>query len=729
MKKYLKLSKRFVAFLLVFAVAFLCSTHGILSHAEDSELMDKSDSFVKIAANDNLELYLNSASAEFYVRNLADGAVWYSNVQNADEDGFAAGIYRTELSSLLSAVYYDAEGVEDYLNSYASSVIDGSFIIEKIENGFRVTFNLGDGIIELPLEIKLEENSLSVKALTSQMKVQEDCTVSSISLLPFFAAGNSGDEGYLLLPDGSGGIIDFSDDKTGIDAYSKPVYGENITNEETGLEDIRDRTAVTLPVYGIRKNGGAMLCLIEEGAALAELRAYGAGNITAQNQVYAAFSLYDHMEYSISANSTTIFEQADGKLCDISEHFYFFSGNDADYSGMARGLRSVLAEKELLKKHEITPKPYLSVWGGISVKRSVFGILTDTVLPITTTSQVREIADCAAELEINSPLIRYLGWNKQELKGQSATELKISGKLNKGSVSFKDLLDSEDFTFVPTVQTEFSYTKGNHLFSRFTTPASNLAKVTFNRKEISPSTALEKGRAAYFLNAKHIDKHFEKLAKKADGFAMLGFSDAGRLLYEDFGKKNMKRYDMQAKVIDGLGGLSEKTKLVLDNPNLYALRFAEALVNIPYKTCGHKLFDREVPFVQTVLSGSISYASTELNYEDKNTALLKLLETGSMPHYFMYYADESAVKNTDYSELCGGEYKKMLELMADIYPQVSEVISKADGSAIYSHRTITEGVFETVYENGLKVYVNYSGKAYSLKNGSTVLAGGYYAEV
>ena len=735
MKKYLLFIKRIMSFSLCGVLFILCCISKQTFSAEETAVsvssVAETEGYQRIAGDNNLELYLNTETSDFYVKNLSDGYVWNSTAINSGEDPFAAGIYRTELNSLVSVVYYDEAGVQDYLNSYSSSVMDGNFKIETINNGFRVIYDMDDGILQLPVEVSIKEGSLIVKVLTSQMKAAEGYTIGSISVLPYFAVGKSTDEGYLFVPDGCGGLISFNDDKSGIAAYQKRVYGENITNEDTSLEALEDDTSVTLPVYGIRKNGSAMLCVIEEGASLASINANGAGNTTSYNQVYASYSLYDYMEYSISANSKTIFEEPDGSLCDLTERFYFLSGGEADYSGMARRLRESLIENGTLNEHRAQAAAYMTVWGGITVKRSFFGILTDRVIPLTSTDEIGKITDYAKQLGIESPVVRFMGWNAQELKGKAATDLKVSGAVENGKTSFEDLAASKDFTFVPTVETLLSYTKGNHIFSRFTTPALNLSKVAFTRKKVSPTTVLEYGKATYFLNAGHIEKHLSKISSAAEkrGFTYLGLSDACRYLYEDFGKSTMKRYDMQDIVVNSLDSLAENTRLLFDNPNLYALKYADEVVNIPMRTGGHLLLDREVPFYQILLSGCMRYASTELNYENIDTALLKILETGSMPHYFMYYASESAVKNTEYSELCGGFYEKCLNNLAKIYPAVKEVFDRTEGSAIKSHSCLDEGVYMTLYENGTAVYVNYSAGDYALENGAAIPAGGYRTEV
>lgn len=689
------------------------------------------DEFVAVAQNSQLELYVKPSTTEFMVKNKLDGSEWFSCIQDVENDPYAGGVYVTEMQSLLSLKYYDESGVMNTLNSYSSSVINDDFVLEALDNGYRVTYNFEDGIVEIPLEVTLSEDGLSVHVFTSEMKVPDEYSISELSVLPFFATSSGEKNGYLLIPDGCGGLISFDEDKTGIDEYSRRVYGVDITNSDTLLSELDDTAPISLPVFGIKRGSSAMLCVIDDGDSMAFINAYGAANVSAQSNAYASFALYSNMEYTFSAESTMIFEDGNIKLSDISEKYYFLSGESADYNGMAAKLRGLLIESGALSEKDISPSPYITLYGGITVKRSVLGILVDSVLPLTTTGQVKEIVDFAKEQGIENPVVNYELWNTYELAGKSATAFKINRKLQRDGVSFKELMKSEDFTFVPVISDVFTYTKAENIVSKFTSPATDISGTALFKKKLSETTHQEYGKRNFFLNKKYITRNLDKLIASASKTESeyIGLSDVSSMLYEDFSKNSMKRYQMKDIVTEKLAKLSKDKKLVLDNPNYYAYEYANSLVNIPMKTGGHLLIDKEVPFLQMVLGGCLEYASQPLNGVSSEEIVPKLLETGSMPHFFMYYAEEATVKNTEYSHLGAGDYKKNLKALSDIYAELFAIWEKTDNSRIIRHSEPADDVKAVYYENGAVVYINYSSESFITPNGTAVAAGEYLTEV
>ena len=201
-----------------------------------------------------------------------------------------------------------------------------------------------------------------------------------------------------------------------------------------------------------------MFAVIEQGAALAQIDSETSGINSSYATVYPTFNLYSNMEYSLSSSSTVIFEKKDKKLADCKISYFFLSGEDANYNGMANSYRSKLLKEGVLtenKTNEATP--YFSVWGGIVAKRSYFGFLIDTVIPMTTTEQLVLMIDEAKKQGLTTPTVNYLNWNKQELSGQPVSNMKASSKLVKGEYSIKKLLNNKNFTFYPAVNRMFFF--------------------------------------------------------------------------------------------------------------------------------------------------------------------------------------------------------------------------------------------------------------------------------
>lgn len=726
---------RIIATLFTLAVLLIVSC-GPVRAVEQENVLQKSEMPIQgyelIAQNGNLKLYLNRENTWFYVENIKDGSAWFSNPPDYQNDSVAAGITMSEMQSLFSAVYYskgvDNGAVQDRINSFASGVLNDDATIEDFDNGFEVTYILDEEILTLPIRVELTDEGLSVTMRCSKMKIGEAYSIESISLLPYFGAAAKTDNGYFLVPDGCGGLINFGDAKKNSGTFSKRIYGDCVTSTQGRIDDPNDDTKATVPVYGICKNGSGMFAVIEQGAALAQIDSETSGINSSYATVYPTFNLYSNMEYSLSSSSTVIFEKKDKKLADCKISYFFLSGEDANYNGMANSYRSKLLKEGVLtenKTNEATP--YFSVWGGIVAKRSYFGFLIDTVIPMTTTEQLVLMIDEAKKQGLTTPTVNYLNWNKQELSGQPVSNMKASSKLVKGEYSIKKLLNNKNFTFYPAVNRMLSYTKID-LISSFTHPVADISGITVFKKKISPTIMDEYGKRNFFLNKKYCERYltsFEKSLSKGK-YDKISLSDVSGMLYEDFRDETIKRSDFEALYVGKLNEVAKGRKVMLDNPNAYAFGAVKEIVNLPTKTDKQLIIDTEVPFVQIVLNGCVSYATEVLNYVDDTTALLKTLETGSMPHYFMYYGKESELKSTDYSELCGGNYQRVLAKAAKVYKEVKSVKDITKDAVLKEHQVLDANVRVGVYENGIAVYVNYGESDYILKNGNTVPAGGYF---
>lgn len=170
---------------------------------------------------------------------------------------------RNNLGSLITYSYYDSSDNTVTRNIRAQSVNNGSFKVDEIENGLKITFTTTEQFV-IPVEVKLEDDSLSASILVEEITEQEDSEnrIAQISFVPYFGAVGPAEEGYAVVPDGSGAIIEFN--QTGASAYT---YSQRIYGRDFGQE-IKSQSSVTqdarLPVFGINRNGAGMVAIIDE---------------------------------------------------------------------------------------------------------------------------------------------------------------------------------------------------------------------------------------------------------------------------------------------------------------------------------------------------------------------------------------------------------------------------------------------------------------------------------
>jgi len=693
------------------------------------------DGFINVAENDELRLMVEPTTARFYVENLKNGYRWYSIPQNAENDEVAYGVYKMELlsSMVLSYVITNTKEVSR-INTYTGSVLDGNFKISKIDKGFRVDYKFSDFKLNVPMVVFLSEYGFSVKVLLNEIVCEkENFILTDIALLPYFGAAQSGTEGYIFVPDGSGGIINFDNGKESCQPYNRQVYGISRDELEGQFNLNTESKAIKMPVFGIKQGENSFLAIVEEGAAETNIMAFTNGQQSEYATCYSSFNLKTSMYYNMGVSyggvvESTIYEEAEYQNDCIGVVYSLLSGETSDYSGMARQYNKYLLDKDLLPdKKETGMALYVDLYGGVVKKVSRFGIQSNQIVPLTTTDEVLEIVGELEKSGIANTVISYHCWNKDQLAGKLAYSAKPSGTIE-GATSLKELLNNKEFKIYPIINNSLTFNKGQTILSKAVGSASNLSGVPYKVYDYSVSIGKEVGKTNYLVSAEKIISSTERIsyAFTRRNYNRIGFLDLGKYLYSDYSDTSIKRGKIADRIIEALSNVDNKfDNIIINNPNIYAVKFASEISELPSGSSGQDLIDMDVPFYQIAIGKNVRYAVPSMNLEQVKYPILKMIETSSMPNYSWIYEDTSLVYNSEMSFLVNGNYKVWLQTAAEQYKELEQVYSLAEYSGIYSHNLVSEDVFLIIFNNGLKVYLNYSQEDY-LCNNVCVKPGSYY---
>ncbi len=684
------------------------------------DLSDHSkEDYVLCAEENGLKLYVQPSTTAFYVETAAQEK-WFSCPEDRENDWFADGIYKMEMASLMVVQYTDtSNGESSRFNTMTGSVYDNTYRLSTLESGFRVDYEFSEYNVTIPLCVYLEDGMLRVRVLLDQIEKQDGFFIRSIALLPFFGAGGEADEGYLFVADGEGGIIRFNNGKNTFSPYQRPIYGQEPTELPENYDLQVADTAVRLPVYGIRRNDAAFLAVVEESAASGQLCAYTNLQQTGYANTYVDFQVMSEMDYDFGNAKTPMYEEGDFAETQIGVAYRFLSGDDADYSGMARSYRQYLIDGGVQPAASEDPALYLNLVGGVNKTVSRLGIQSKQTVALTTTEQVVAIASWLRERGVDNLVIRYTDWQKQELAGKTPDSLKIAGTLQKGGVSLSDLLNRREFVFYPSLDAVTTFSKAGFFKKTFGT-ATDLSGVTRRWNAYSPGLGFGTGDTYYRLSAGKRMEALTAIGKLADKYDRLACSDIVNELYNDFRDTVCKRDRMSRKITSWLSGIS--SDLLLVNPNAYAFGAAERITSAPITSSGQDLIDVSVPFYGIVMSGLRTYASQPLNAGAGDDAVLRALESGTLPAFTWIYADVSVLKNTDQSALSGCGFVRTRESAVKLYALYSRLYTATEGSALHAHSVVADGVTVSTYENGATVYINFNEQETTLPDG-TRLAG------
>ena len=144
--------------------------------------------------------------------------------------------------------------------------------------------------------------------------------------------------------------------------------------------------------------------------------------------------------------------------------------------------------------------------------------------------------------------------------------------------------------------------------------------------------------------------------------------------------------------------------------NEYVLPSADYIVEVPEESSNFTVLDESVPFYQMVLSGYFHYTGQPMNlaHREARNQFLKMLETGGRPYFSWIYRDPHLIKDSEYDYLYSVYYRDWLEEAAEFYEKMNQVTADLQGQSIADHTRHQRGVYETTYENGVSILINYN---------------------
>lgn len=552
----------------------------------------------------------------------------------------------------------------------------------------------------------------------------ENYYLVEIDLLRYFGASMS-DDGYIFVPDGSGALIDFNNGKVTAPSYKAGVYGQDATMLCMNWKQSQVDAANTarMPVYGIRDGNKALFAVVEEGDAYASVNAEVSGKTTGYNDVYPSFTYLQYGETSlddiVGANSYYMYSEAEfsGRY---AVRYFFLTGDEADYSGMAACYREYLIGRGVLgERTEETAVPFYAEYiGAIDKAKTFLGIKYDAIETLTAFRNARAVTEELAEQGVENINLVYSGWMNGGLRGTAATRLSVVSGLTGEGYGLGDFLgdmEGRDLYFTA----DFQYVYRDELFDGYS--AMRYAPRYFDNtyatvNEYGLASRESQGTLANLISPGYTEKIVSDftgmLSKKGISGIHIGtlshelYSDLYKSCYTDRQMAEEKNRSAVERAAEG--GFA----ILGDNANAYLWGCMDEEINLPFYSNGYRILDREIPFYGMVLHGYVPYAGEALNLsDDYETAVLKSVENGAGIHFKWIYAPNSVLKDTAYDELYSVNYRAWLDAACGTWLRMNRELGGLRNLVILDHTYVTEDVVRVTYEDGTRVYVNYGSKA------------------
>ena len=684
--------------------------------------------------NGILSVWYNEDMEALRIVDLRSGYVW-GCIDDKEEYNLNKK-WTQRATSMLYITYFNMEGKEESF-ALSDNAFKADYDWEKESFSCKVSAKrLG---ISFTFTGTLEEDSFQFEVKDKSIKETGKSKLGKLSFVSFMGSVYEDTiPGYMLVPDGSGALIRFQKAKAYQSGYSRKVYGSDLSIDKdstaSNLNGNRtddyatEENALSLPVWGIvhgeKQNG--FLATIDSGELYAVINAIPAG---AENQTvkfsraYADFIYRSEYNKRVSNSKTVAQPQEELNTVNPVLTFTFLTAEKADYSGMAEAYRNKLQKAKLLPENEIAKEGDISLLLHVAGSEVKEGFLSNGLAELTNVAQAEEMLNTLKEHKITNVSMLLSGWNKGGYHGASYGSIKFEKKVG----TAKELQNLQ----------EKLKEQGGNLALVLNVMTANKDQININQ-DVALNATLDsvvktvpnKGlmyQDTYYLRHDRVIQSMEKAFAGLEGFPLV-LESAAKYLHADYTiNAEITRDEVMKEITETVG--KAKQELFFDAENLYMLKYADKITDIPVSSSQYVYETDSVPFLQMVLRGSVDYYAPYSNLGFySNASILKMIEYGAYPSFMVMGADNFSISDTPLENYFSLNFTDWEEKIYSVYGKVNEALADVKGAAITGHSVVTEGVYCTSYGNGKQIYVNYNNEDYVTEKGVTVPAGGYAVE-
>ena len=658
-----------------------------------------------LAENERFIVGVNTSNCFFCVADKAVGEVFESNPSNWKTDKKATGSNKTKLQSqLIVTVLRGETGNTETVNSQAGSVGKGTVKLQKVDDGLRILYTFKDYGITVPLYVTIAEDCFRVYVPANEIEETTGDQLLDVEIAPLLGASGTRDEGYILIPDGSGALIHFNNGKTKAGAYKAQVYGSDKTFAATVDNNTMLRAA--LPVLGMDCGDYGLMVVATQGDAHAYVNAAVSGVTHSYNTMSFSFSVRAKGEYTIgeenyNARTVNLYQQDKSTEGRYEVSYYPLPEGACDWLAMADAYGEMLLGD---RAADAEKRVSLRLYGMIYKDKPFLGIPVSSAIALTPYARAAEMLQQLKDAGV--PVVaEYLNWNNSAARNRMGG-VKASGTLG-GQKAMKALLETSKQAGAPVYFTTnaLSFSSENALIARFTDAATKLSSFPVELHTFAISTHKEDETIApdYVVKA---DRAADRAAEMVAAYGKLGakasLGDAANLLYSDYTSKNGNRSALKAavtKMLDDAG------KTLMSWPNAYALPYAAYVTDVPQESSNLSLADETVPFYAQVLQGRVGFSGAAVNLADEpRVAFLHALETGADLAFTVAAENTDELRFSDDSALYAIRFDDWKETIAAMHAELSGARAQLD--SLVSREAAGETVV-LKYANGAVLIVNY----------------------
>ena len=571
-------------------------------------------------------------------------------------------------------------------------------------------------IFNITMTYRLDGDDLVVEVPLKELEYKSDYPIYTISPLPYFGAGDKMEEGFMVVPEGGGALINFNNGKVSQNSYYANIYGWDMC---LSRKAVVHNTRASYEVFGISDTSDSFICVMEGGKSYAAVTADIAGKTNSYNYVNSVYSICQREQYDVGdiANSE-IYKYIDELPDEVLSQRYRFV-DSGSYVDMAKDYAGYLHDRYgqylALNDDKSTPVA-VEIVGAVDKVKQVMGVPVSKPLKLTTYSEAEGMIKELRDDGIDNLSVKYSGWcnggvaQKILKKARTINSLGSKKDLQQLANTSKDL--GVDLYLNGVTQYEY---KSNiiHGFFSYRDAAKRISKERAEMFQYSHVTyAAREGAESYYLL--HTDLAQKMSDNIVDYSAKVGagvsFEDDGNDLSADYYKKKpysreavLKLQEDRFKVINDGG-----QKIMINQGNDYAIPYSSFVTNMDLRGNDYTILDECIPFYQLAIHGYIDYASESINIcGDDLEEILRCAEYGAGLQFTVMNESSFALQKTLYTEYYGADFAAWHDRLVSIYKRYDAELGHTFNQEMSGHNNISDTLSCTEYADGTKVYVNY----------------------
>lgn len=678
------------------------------------------EGFEKVGETDELTIYLNKQEAALRILNKATGYLWGS-LTVGEAEGLNS-TWRCYGNGLVAIEYFNAEGVE----KRASIGKDGHAEYQVIDNGLLCKASFDEVGVSFQVKVTWSESELTIALVDGTLMEGiggSTYMLKSMTFMPFLGSSYSNTiDGYMLIPDGSGALMRYREPANYSSTYAARIYGKDYgiaSLASTADNNARAEAQVFIPVYGMVHGAyqNAYLAVVENGAEYATILATPAQTNNPYNWAAARFEFRQKYIKNINrkegAGATVPQEFLNEMTPQVS--FYFLEGDQANYDGMAVMYRELLIDQGILtpRKKENDSVPMMLELLGADKKNN---FLLNTTTVFTTAEQAEAIIQSLAGSGVSNLDVVYKCYTKNNECGTDF--LSALGSANDFAHLRQELErhGGSLYYYLDPV------TANQDQITLRTEAANSLSKAEIKWIEPTASTLYP---YTYLYRLTEARERVKRASSQKYGgeFALAQMSNK---LYADFTSgKETTRSESLAQVITIVDQMTAEKRIAMYSPNQYLWQYADKMFDLPASNSQILYESDSVPFLQIILSGCAELYGGTINTSSYSAErLLRQIEYGMAPAFAVTGCESIELYNTAQSAYFSTYYTDWQPQIKESYQVISEGLSNVWGHSIMTHKCLQEGLIQVEYDNGVRIYLNYTDKPLSA-NGVMVKPGGF----